>query len=221
MAQKRPPLDHFLFYDVFAQDARHVVTLRGQFDEEPERAKLTHLDLFANPVVKDRGVIHDKNAHLSWYHLYDYVPDPSRVVAFKNQFGEQKVLIGRAIALLAPAQKYVPDSAFPKYLDHFKVYRVLRGAPVDRKVRLQDQFKSGEARVRWPVAFAVPVWKYHRGKSVEIQNKKAHLALYAVTPWYVKRGRVIRDQFGKRYLRFYRSVMLGVPSVKLKWAVRK
>lgn len=212
-------LDHFLFYDTLAQEAGHKVALKGQFDEEPERVKLTYLDLFGNPVIKNRGTIHDRNAHLTWYNLFDPVPDPVRVVKFRNQFGEQKVLIGKSIALLAPARKYEKGSAFPKRLDHFKVYRVLGGEPVDKEVTLKDQFESGRVKVRWPAAFAVPVWKYHHGNTFKIQNEKAHLALYAVTPWYVRTERVVRDQFGRHLLRFYRSVMLAVPSEKQDWAV--
>jgi catechol 2,3-dioxygenase-like lactoylglutathione lyase family enzyme len=219
MDSQKLRLDHFQVYDVANQDAGFLVGLQGQFDEQRERAKLTYLNAFANPVSKNGEPIYDKNAHLTWYNLFDYVPEPTRLVVFENQFGVQKILTGRAIALLAPAQKYEKGSEFPKELDHYKVYQVLQGEPVGRGVKLRDQFDHREAEVTYPWAFAVPVRKWHEGSTFGVHNAKAHLAFYKITPGSVQKARVVRDQFGRRYLHIYRSVLLGVPSVKREWSL--
>ncbi len=217
MNSKELRLDHFLLYDVANQPAGQIVGLQGQFDDQPEKNQLTALNAFANWVSKNGEPPNDKNAHLNWYDLFDPVPDPTRLVYFNNQFGEQKVITGKAIALLAPAQKVEKGSEFPKTLDHYKVYQVLDGHPVKKAVKLQDQFGASKAEVTYPYAFAVPVAKWYEGRQFKIQNEKAHLVFYRITPNSVEQSRLVYDQFGRRYIQSFRSVLLGVPSLKLKW----
>lgn len=210
-------LDHFQFYDVANQQAGYVVGLQGQFDKQPEKVQLTYLNLFANPVSKNSEPISDKNAHLTWYDLYDPAPDPTRIVTFENQFGAQKVVIGRTYALLAPTQKAEPGSSFPEQLDHFKVYQVLDGEPVNKQITLEDQFGARETRVYQPVFFAVPARKWWEGQTFGIHNDRAHLAIYRIYPGSVDKTILTRDQFGRRYQQVFRSILLGVPSVKESW----
>ncbi len=217
MTAKELRLDYFNFYDVPNQDAGYVVALQGQFDRQPERVRCNYVNLFANPVSKNGEPIYDKNAHFMWYDLYDPVPDPIRAVKFENQFGRQEAYIGRTYALLAPAQKRFRGSVFPEKLDHYKVYCVLRAARVEKGVKLKDQFGSCEAKVYDPVFFAVPVKKWWEGQTYGIHNEKAHLVLYRTYPACAGKPLVARDQFSARSLQAYRSVLLGVPSVKTGW----
>ncbi len=217
MTAKELGLDYFKFYDVANQSAGYVVGLQGQFDREPERAQMTYLNLFANPASKNGEPIVDKNAHLTWYDLYDPTPDPMRKVAFENQFGKQTVVTGRSYALLVPTQKAEPGSVFPEKLDHYKVYQVLQGEPVNKAVKLEDQFASGEARIYDPVFFAVPVRKWYEGRTFGVNNAKAHLAIYRIFPDSVQKTILTRDQFSRRYQNVFRGVLLGAPSVKLDW----
>lgn len=210
-------LDYFKIYDVKDYRVEYWVALQGQFDEEPEKAELLVLSYFANPVSKNRESIYDRNAHLTWYWLYQPIPEPTRMVVVENQFGQQKIVIGKPAALLAPAQKRQKDSQFPMELDHFKLYWVLERESVDKSVALQDQFGSEEARVTYPVAFGVPVQKEYEGKVSHIHNDEAHLMIYSITPQSLRQTRVVRDQFGRHYLIFLRSVGLAAPSVKLEW----
>ena len=214
-------LDYFKFYDVANQRINRDVLVQGQFDEEPEVIELVYLNLFANPVSKNGEEIFDKHAHLTWYNVFDPIPEPTRTVVFDNQFGTQKVLIGRTIALLAPAQKYEHGSEFPKRLDHFKVYLVLRSEPVGKEVKLEDQFGGDETVVHYPVAFAVPVRKQHWRRTFDINNEDAHLALYRITPRYEERSVLARDQFGRHRIHVYRSILLAAPSKKVEWQVEK
>lgn len=210
-------LDHFKIYDVMDNRVDYQVTLQGQFDEEPEEAELLVLSHFANPVSKNQEPLYNHNAHLTWYRLYQPMPEPTRTVVVENQFGQHTLLIGRPFALLAPAQKRERGSQFPVELDHFKLYRVLGGEPLDEQVTLQDQFGSQEARVIFPLAFGVPVRKAYLGHISPIHNEKVHLLIYRITSQPVREGRPVRDQFGRRYLCFFRSVGLAVPSLKQEW----
>ena len=210
-------LDYFKFYDVGNQDAGYVVGLQGQFDKAPEKVRLNYLNLFANPASKNGEPIYDKNAHFNWYDLYDPVPDPTRKVAYENQFGRQTLITGRSYALLAPAQKREKGSVFPEKLDHYKVYRVLQGEPVNKAVKLEDQFGGTEAKIYYPAFFAVPVKKWSEGKTFGINNERAHMVLYKIYPDSVEKPIVVRDQFMPRQLFVVRGILLGAPSVKLDW----
>ena len=217
MTAKELKLDYFKFYDVANQSLDDWVTLQGQFDKEPERARILFINFFANAVSKNREALYNKYAHLNWYNIFDPVPEPTRVVVVENQFGKQKLLIGPARALLAPAQKYERGSQFPEALDHFKLYKVLEGEPVDKAVALKDQFGADEVKVTAPLAFAVPVKKEHAGTAIPIRNKRAHLVLYRITPRSMQRTELVRDQFGRRHIQIYRSVFLAAPSLKREW----
>ncbi len=210
-------LDYFNFYDVANQSAGYVIGLQGQFDKQPEKAQLTYLNLFANPVSKNGEPIYDKNAHFTWYDMYDPVPDPPRVVVYQNQFGKSKLITGRSYALLAPCWKYEKGSAFPEKLDHYRLYQVLQAEPVNKAVKTQDQWASGETRLYDPIFFGVPVTKWWQGEVSKVQNPKAHLVLYRSYPAPAQKTALTIDQFGKRYIQAFRSILFGAPSVKLEW----
>ncbi len=217
MTAKDLGLDYFKFYDAANQRAGYVVGLQGQFDRVPERAQLTYLNMFANPTSKNGEAIHDKNAHLTFYNLYDPSPDPMRKVTFENQFGKQTVVTGRAYALLVPTQKVKRGSVFPEKLDHYKVYQVLDSEQVNKRVKLKDQFAATEARVYYPLFFAVPVRKWYEGQVYGVNNAKAHLAIYRIYPDSLQKTIATRDQFSQRYLNLFRGVLLAAPSRKLEW----
>lgn len=210
-------LDYFKIYDVGDYKVDYQVRLQGQFDEEPQDAELTLLSYFANPVSKNGEPIYNRNAHLTWYRLYSQIPEPTRNVMVENQFGQQKIIIGKSPALLAPARKQERGSQFPVDLDHFKLYWVLEGEPVNQGVELKDQFSGEEAKVFYPLFFGVPVQKEYQGNVSPIHNKKAHLLIYKITPRSLQQARAVRDQFGMRYLFFLRSVLLAVPGIKPEW----
>ncbi len=212
-------LDYFQIYDITNQRVRYSVTLRGQFDKEPKKSELVILDWFANTTSKNGEPIFDRNAHLTCYYLYQPIPEPTRVVVLENQFGTQEIRIGHIRSLLTPAEKIEKGSEFPEKLDHYKVYRVLEGKSVERGVKLRDQFGTSEAEVTYPYAFAVPVKKEHAGKVFSIHNEKAHLAIYKISPREITRKSMVSDQFSRRYryVEVVRSILLAVPSIKVKW----
>lgn len=210
-------LDYFNFYDVANQQAGYVVGLQGQFDQQPEQAQLTYLNLFANPASKNGEPMYDKNAHLSFYNIMDPTPDPTRLVTYQDQFGKHQIYTGRAYGLLVPTQKAFPGSSFPERLDHYKVYQVLHGEPVMKEVKLEDQFGTMAAKVYYPRMFAVPVKKWYQGQTYGINNPDAHLAMYITYPNTVEKAIKTRDQFSTRMQNVFRSVLLGAPCKKLEW----
>jgi hypothetical protein len=217
MNAKQLKLDYFKVYDIENNTLQDKVLLEGQFDKEPDRALLLVLNHFANAVSKNGEPIFNKNAHLTWYAIQQDFAEPTRQIVAENQFGKQKFLIGRALFLLAPAKKFEPGSVAPKGLDHFKVYQVLEGQPVNKSVKLQDQFGADEVKVGAPLLFGTPVKKVHAGTSVAIANPKAHLVIYGVTPRSLQKTVEVSDQFMHRRLHTLRSTWLATPSLKLEW----
>lgn len=210
-------LDYFKIYDVVDQRVEHWVALKGQFDDEPEKAELMVLSYFGNPARKNEEPLYDRNAHLCWYWLYQPIPEPMRTVAVENQFGQQKIVTGKPAALFVPAQKRERGSQFPKKLDHYKLYWVLRSERLDRNVTLQDQFGVEETRVLYPILFGVPVHKEYKDEVSPIHNDRAHLLVYRIMPRTMRQSKIVRDQFGRRYLTFLQSMALAVPGIKLDW----
>jgi len=224
-------LDYFKIYDVVEdRTVDYSVALQGQFDKERKiAARLLFLGCFANPVSKNGEPFYNPNAHLTWYQLYQ--PKlrwhPTRRVLVENQFGKQEIRIGgpldlfrgRQPALLAPAQKG-DEGRFPARLDHFKLYFVVEGKPLDNEiVTLQDQFGSEEVTVTDLVAFGTPVKKEYKGKVSPIHNEEAHLMIYRITPQSPPsvESVAVLDQFDRHHLDLGDSLGLAVPSVKLKW----
>ncbi len=221
MSSKELGLDHFLFYDTADQRVAERIRVQTQFevgrDEEPDVIRLTAAALFANPVKKNSEGILDPNAHLTWYRVHDPVPDPMRMVNYRDQFGRRRVCLGRKAGFLAPTQKERRGGRFPEGLDHYVVYQVLESTPVNKTVALRDQWGATKTKVHYPLFFAAPSRKWHAGQVDGIQNAKAHLAIYRITPTSVEKTAKTRDQFGSRAVIAYRRVLLGVPCDKGRW----
>jgi len=211
-------LDYFKFYDVENRDAAADVTLRGQFDKRPQRMQLRLLDFFANPVSKNREPLYDRNAHLTWYRGVQPA-EPIRHAVIENQLGQFEIRTGTGYGLLVPTQKIEEGSAFPKELDHFKVYRLAEVIqPPNIALSLRDQFGSDEVKLNYPLYFAVPVVKRYGEKTCDIQNERAHLLIFSITNKELAKTIKVRNQFTRSTsLRVVRSLMLGVPSVKQEW----
>ena len=218
MTAKELRLDYFQIYDVANREATGNVFLQGQFDERPLKMELALLDFFANPVAKNEEPIYDKNAHLTWYRGVQ-PPEPMREVVLESQFGRFEIRTGRAYGLLVPTQKVESGSVFPKTLDHYKVYRLVDVEKIpDVTLKLRDQFGASEARLRLPLYFAVPVRKRHETKEYPIQNERAHLLIFGITPRDLQKKVTLRNQFTKgTSLAIVRSLMLAVPSIKREW----
>lgn len=221
MGSKELGLDHFLFYDTANQRVAESIRVQTQFeigpDEHPEGIRLTSTHLFANPVQKNEEKILDPNAHLTWYRVFDPVPDPARIVNYTDQFGRRRVYLGRKAGFLTPTLKVRRGGKFPEKLDHYVAYQVLESTPVDKAVKLRDQWGNTEAKVYYPLFFAAPSRKWH-GQTVDgIQNAKAHLAIYRISPSSIEKHANARDQFGRRVVHAFRRVLLAVPCDKGKW----
>ncbi|MGH7751846.1 MAG: DUF7450 family protein [Gemmatimonadales bacterium] len=215
-------LEHFAVYEVQGVSVGFGVLLRDQLGPA-KQAKVLRLTHFANPTRKVHGQVsvgvNQPNHHLSWYAIRQVQLEPRRTVRFKNQFGQHSVDIQTPRFLLVPAQKTShAGSSFPRGLDHYKCYKVIRvnTAPPLPVIKMGDQFGSQQnVRVGRPVLFCPPVRKARPGAvSQPIFNRVDHLAVYPVTPQPRSLPIKIRDQFGQRQLNVVRKVLLAVPTQK-------
>jgi hypothetical protein len=116
-SQVRCPLDHFKCYDVehnhmpqVAEKARRSLYLEDQF--LGGRGMGLNQRLLCNPVIKlhdgKEFPIHRPEEHLVCYNLLSGSVPKTVIVA--NQFGKQKLLVGRASHLCLPSEKYEVQS---------------------------------------------------------------------------------------------------------------
>jgi hypothetical protein len=121
-------------------------------------------------------------------------------------------ILAAAIATLwmnvAQAQQNPPGIK----LDHYACYKVTPAQPFrSRRVKLQDQFGSGEAAVVRAVFLCAPVSK----NGGEVANKQDHLICYMVESGKKANRRVeTEDQFGKAFLSVAGLAQLCVPALK-------
>lgn len=206
------PVDHFLFYDTSRELYGERVKLKTQFDLKPDPLVVNSASKLGTSVQKNGEEWHQRRALLSWYDLLDRSPDSTKRVLFKNQFGKQRAVLGRKVALLTPDDR---NQESDHRRDHYVVLEVLRGRDVDRKVVLQDRWEKTRTVARCLRYFAAPAIKWHRAaRPVEVDLEGPHLAIYEIDPRTLKQRLVVSDQFGKRSTRIHRSVLLGVPSTK-------
>jgi hypothetical protein len=225
--------NHFKLYVVKSAEPFEPieVKLKDQFNKEPYSVKLTYINYFANPVEKKHGRatyrIEFPNAHLTWYKIQTEMKPVKRVVKIKNQFGEQRLVLGEAIFLAVPTQKVEEGSAFPREFNHFIAYRVIEHDSRKAAVVLKDQFdgKPIEVKVLDPFLFCNPVVKIKGDKKSPIYNKIYHLTCYYIDPKgtasSTPKSIVIKNQFGKRQLYPQHYFTLCVPTDKLEFKVIK
>ncbi|MCP4692451.1 MAG: hypothetical protein GY859_30685 [Desulfobacterales bacterium] len=218
-------LNHFKFYKSPTGIHDFKIGLRGQFDKKVMDHHVRGMIYFGNPVSKNGGKIYDKHAHLSmyWIQLLEEYKEPDRVVYGRNQFGKFEMVIGQPDAMLAPAQKIEKGLEFPRGLNHFKCYRVLKssGQSIPKSVKLKDQFDKEAVQFHfgWPRMFCTPVIKYRNGKPEEDKLGKGHLVIYSFQPvsYPMPKFVYVVDQFQKAKLPHLYAVMLGVPTLKDDW----
>jgi hypothetical protein len=210
-------LDYFKIYDVEDRRAEGKVLLNGQFDRREQPVQLALREFFANPVSKNGEPLYDKNAHLAWYPGLQS-REPIRRVVRQNQFGKIQIWIGTGSGLLVPTQKVERGSKFPEALDHYKIYPVVDGGKtLDLGLKLIDQFGTDKAKLRAPGFLAVPVAKRHSGKVYPIQDDRAHLLVFDITPHDFEKKVQLQNQVANDSVVVVRSVMLATPSIKLEW----
>jgi hypothetical protein len=211
-------LDHFRIYDVENQAAKGALQTKGQFDGKARPGALQWLDAFGARTMKNKEKLFNEQANLTWYRFLQESSEPTRMVQIRNQFGNNKLWIGKVEALLCPARALESGSEPRNGPDHFKVYRVLDyGTIPNLVVTLKDQFGSEKAKVLVPDFFAVPVLKTVGAKKYPVVNPSAHLVIYRTSENALAKRVAVRDQFGKWQFKTIRAVALAVPSLKLKW----
>ena len=226
-----PPLNHFRCYNAGGGTMPYVgevVDLEDQFGAVT--AKVGWGSTLCNPVVKmtqelaacEWVPISDQDHHLMLYILEDVDETQTWRVTVNNQFGEQELTVSGPGGLAVPTQKEGHDP--PVGLDHFLIYEVIGGSPVEVVVDLYDQFGYGNnVLVMEPWILASPVRKTHDGQVTNIVNPDEHLVFYRV--WdegailETHEEVVVTNQFGEHHLNVFQGdeALLGVPSEKVNW----
>ena len=216
-------LEHFKCYSVEQQPFAPVpVTLSDQFGSRNttviRRAEL------CNPAQKNNEPWINRKAHLQCYAING--PDVNQVRPVHNQFGSQRLLIGKPDRLCATSQKReLPGGDFPTItpamtIDHFQCYRVSPAGPLLTpnpipQVTLRDQFGlEPNVVVGPPQRLCTPVHKIHNETPTPIQHPVQHLVCYAIAEPPKRRHYEISNQFEQLPLRTIQPVQLCVPSAK-------
>ncbi|MBW8060641.1 MAG: hypothetical protein FVQ78_10070 [Solirubrobacterales bacterium] len=198
----------------------------GQKDQfRTRKAKVTKRAELCNPVQKNSEPFVNTRAHLQCYRTRG--PALNTLVAVRNQFGSQRLLVRSPRRLCVPSKKrHVRRRGAARFrriqvpIDHFQCYAVTRLTPLRAVrpiggVRLRDQFGRRGARPGRAFQLCAPVQKRLRGKVTPLQHPVRHLLCYRIKPKKVRRRVQIRNQLETRILRTRKSVALCVPSNKL------
>ena len=218
-------LDHFKCYPVYESMPPYAlegVQLEDQFGTI--EAVVGEAKFFCNPVAKwaeemppTPPMILNSNNHLTLYSLDHEEELQERIVKVENQFGTQQLVVSDPVLLGVPTWKLYPgDHDPPVGLDHFLLYEVIEGTPVDVVVRLEDQFFYENVLVYEPVYFANPVRKTHDGDVTLIENSEEYLVFYRIVSYPVSGWVRVDNQFGEQELEVYMDednpALLAVPS---------
>jgi hypothetical protein len=214
-----PALDHFKCYEVVNATSVPFIlmNLEDEFVYLPWWAVET-AEWFCNPVMKNSEPIVNPDNHLTVYNIgLNMLWD----VEIVNQFGPQNLTVSGPVALAVPTWKLDPGvHGPPTYLDHFLLYEVVQGSPVDVSVDLYDEFpdEATGVSVTMPRYFANPVlYKDRDGDVSGVWNRAAHLVFYQISdnPEYYS-GVSISNQFETQSLELASTgQLLAVPSEKL------
>lgn len=156
-----------------------------------------------------------------------------RTVVVSNQFGQDRLKVGRQEKLLVPSSKSVipPASpgadpgAPPRFIDHYVCYHARNRRSSIPAVTLEDQFRREQVAIDGARLFCNPVKKDHAGVVTEILPRPAgapdRLVCYGLKPKR-KTERLVnmRDQFANTVLRVEHSEALCVPSTLMSTSPR-
>jgi hypothetical protein len=185
-----------------------------------------HLQFWMNPVEKTvheaTGTattypIIDPTLHYTWWHINPQFNE--KLVAAKNQFGDQTLYVKDGLFLLNPALKN--QSGAPPIANHYKCY-ACEGQAINQVVTLRDQFDppgtpGWTATVTFPRWFCNPADKQIPGRPPENQvDPTQHYVCYEYTqPDQAVHPLNFYDEFGPGSLDVTPSQWLCVPTIKL------
>jgi hypothetical protein len=151
-----------------------------------------------------------------------------RTVVVTNQFGEERLKVGKREKLLAPSSKsLIPPAspgadpgAPPPFIDHYVCYTAKHERNIFAWVTLEDQFRREQLRVGKARLFCNPIRKEHAGAVTEILPRPSgtpdRLVCYDLTPRRRTERLVnMRDQFANAVLKVVHGESVCVPSTLL------
>jgi hypothetical protein len=217
-AQVPTTWDHYKVYNATPNHMVPIppVVLADQFQTTTHNVQF--LDYFMPPTEKHllpppgSFLINEPALHYSWWRI-----SPSTfgaLVAAQNQFGDQTLNVTEAEYLLNPTLKN--QTGAPPVRNHYKCYRCT-GQPINRDVRLIDQFDTWQTPVLFPRYLCNPTAKQIQGQPPHpIVDATRHYICYDIQPDPALFPASITDQFVNNVpIELQPGIMLCVPTRKL------
>jgi hypothetical protein len=217
----QPALEHFRCYRVEqAPFQPRTVNLKDQFGSR--QADISKRAELCNPAKKNQEPFQNRRAHLQ---CYATTGQPvGAVVAVQNQFGSQRLRVGKPKRLCVPSKKRLSSqNPFPPIqvpIDHYQCYAVTPQASLQtvnpvHNVTLKDEFGQEQVSRAQPFQLCAPARKTFQGHTTPAQHVVKHLVCYQTNGAPVNRGYEIKNQFEQRRLLATQPFSLCVPSNKL------
>lgn len=214
-------LDYFRFYNLTPVETTADVGVRGMFDREMTSVSINvtrpAMEYFAAPVSIGGSRLLNPTVSLVWYKSEQRQKEPMRDVELKNRFGRHAIRIGSPVALLFPTADTERSGRMTDRIEHYKVYPVLDGSPIQRKVSLEDRFTSQGNVIVGRMAFlAVPVEAMYANSVRKVRNQLANITIYATdSPENAGMQHSTTDQFGRHTMELVKPTMLGLPTTMI------
>ena len=199
----------------------HEVDLKGPFDRQVTETFLLGPTLFVQAVGHGGKKYVQPRAFLTGYSIERPTDEPSRVLTVRDAMQGAKtysITIGKPALLLSPAQCLATGTpgAIPERLDYFKAYKIVKGSPAGKDLKLTDTPAAGKRKVLKAAYFCVPVEHWHHDQHSTVKSKKDCLVIYELPSQDVDESITTLDQFGLNTLKSSSSKWLCVPAEMIR-----
>jgi hypothetical protein len=175
----------------------------------------------SGPVTSGVWAVQQRLEHFLCYSVGRHSKFKPRDVQLRDQFTARKARITGTSDFCNPARK--GSEPFMNKVDHTRCYAT-RGASVNRKVKLRNQFGPFEGVVTTPRRLCLPTKKQIAGGAQPPKTafKTDHFQCYGFKPAgrFPTLSTTFRDQFGKLTTKFKLPILLCAPVRKNKTPVR-
>ena len=204
----------------------HEVNLKGPFDSEITETFLSGPKFFSQAIGHGDKTHGQPRAYLNWYRIERPTDEPDRVLSVEDKLqGGQpySITLGKAAMLLSPAQRLAtgPASEIPERLNYFKAYKIVKGGPKGKDVKLTGTLGPARPKVLKATYFCVPVEHWHHDQHSPVKSSKDCLVVYELESQDVKNSVTTLDQFGMNTLKTTSSKWLCVPARLVRGSCRQ
>lgn len=204
-----------------ARSVEHAVELQGMFDDVQIETMLVGPKMFSRAVGCLERPVKKPLAYLNWFKIVDPSAQPVREVGVMDMVrgSQSKMLrIQSAEYLLSPSQLITTGSPdpIPVGLDHYKAYRVVDAASLDRQIEVTDSAGTNTRRLGKPLFVCLPTEEWHHDEHFPVSHPSDCLVVYELDELGHTESVSVIDQFGLNELRTKQSKWLCVRAVLLR-----